>query len=234
MFSLRACVVVRRPPCSSFSRMGAGGFACHRGRAAAQRESLGGLQVGRYVSCVRGLMTSECLLCALVLILPLGCSRHAPSGRVAASATPVAPNMLDYSQWIHLDAEDLAEVGIGKAYGALLPQLRKYVVEPARIEEFTDANSPSYAVRCNGKEFVIYEPENQDKSWGRATFVFFTVVNDQLAESEYRFYAINGGNDLGGMFLTMEQAQAAQRGLRDKQDWPYLPNDQSPWYGQQH
>jgi hypothetical protein len=55
-----------------------------------------------------------------------------------------------------------------------------------------------------------------------------------LANSEYRFYAINGGNDLGGMFLMPAQAQAAQKALPNKRDWPYLPEDVPPWYGQYH
>jgi hypothetical protein len=62
----------------------------------------------------------------------------------------------------------------------------------------------------------------------------FTIVNDQLATSEYRFYAINGGNDLGGMFLTPAQAAAAQKTLPNRTDWPYFPRDEADWYGQYH
>jgi hypothetical protein len=143
--------------------------------------------------------------------------------------------VLDYDRWIHLDAEDLVETGIGKAYESLLSELRKYVVQPARIEELFDADTPRYSVKCGAKEFVIYGPELDDEyggSWGRATFAFFAIVNDQLAGSEYRFYAINGGNDLGGMFLTPSQALAARKTLPRKTDWPYLPTDEHPWYGQ--
>jgi hypothetical protein len=87
------------------------------------------------------------------------------------------------------------------------------------------------------KEFVIYAPELHDgglDSWGRATAAFFTIVNDQLANSEYRFFAINGGNDLGGIFLTPSQAAAAQQALPNKTDWPYLPKLEPDWYGQYH
>ena len=45
---------------------------------------------------------------------------------------------LDYVQWIHLDAEDLAEGGILKAYQSLLPELRRYVPEPAPVHEVID------------------------------------------------------------------------------------------------
>ena len=71
-------------------------------------------------------------------------------------------------------------------------------------------------------------------SWGRAAVAFFTIINDQMASSQYRLYAINGGNDLGGMFLTAAQAEAAQKALPNKADWPYFPKDEPEWYGQYH
>src|SRR5580692_11769466 len=99
---------------------------------------------------------------------------------------------LNYDDLIHLDAEDLAETGIGEAYKSLLPQLGKYVTQPARIEELIDNATPSYSVKCGAKEFVIYGPAADNRNtWGRATYVFFAIVNDQLAETNYRFYAIN-------------------------------------------
>ena len=144
---------------------------------------------------------------------------------------------LDYDQWIHLDAEDLAETGIREAYESLLSELLKYVPEVARVEEVIDNDTPRYSVRCGTKEYAIYGPEQDDdngNSWGRATVAFFSIVNDQLADSEYRFYAINGGNDLGGMFLTPADARAVQSSLPKRKDWPYLPADKPPWYGQDH
>jgi hypothetical protein len=141
---------------------------------------------------------------------------------------------LDYDRLIHLDAEDLAETGIGEAYNKLRPELGKYIREPARLEELIDANAPRYSVKCGEREFVIYAPGDEDESWGRATFALFTIVNDQLANSEFRLYAVNGGNDLGGMFLTPVQARTAQAGLPNKSDWPYLPDNVPPWYGQHH
>jgi hypothetical protein len=144
---------------------------------------------------------------------------------------------LDHDRWIHLDAEDLAETGIRKAYERLLPELRKYVPQPAPVEEIIDNDTPRYSVRCGSKEYAIYGPEldeADDNSWGHATFAFFHLVNGQLAGSEYRLYAINGGNELGGMFLTPAQARAAQDWLPKPRDWPYLPTDEPPWYGQYH
>lgn len=147
------------------------------------------------------------------------------------------PFDLDYDRRIHLDAEGLAETGIREAYEALLPELRKYVPQPAQVEEVIDSDTPSYSVRCGTKEYTVFGPELDEESghsWGRATFAFFSIINDQLAGSEYRFYAINGGNDLGGMFLTPVQARGAQDSLPDRRDWPYLPTDDPSWYGQYH
>ena len=144
---------------------------------------------------------------------------------------------LDYDQWLHLDAENLAEAGIREAYESLLPELRKYVPQPAEIEEVIDNKAGRYAVKSGAKEFVIYAPDLHDdggESWGRATVAFFTIVNDQLASSQHRFYAINGGNDLGGMFLTQEEAAAAQKAIPNKTYWPYFPKDEPDWCGQYH
>jgi hypothetical protein len=147
------------------------------------------------------------------------------------------PFTLDYDRWIHLDAEDLAETGIRAAYDSLLPELRRYVPHPAQVEEVIDNDTPRYSVRCGTKEYPIYGPEQEEEngnSWGRATYAFFSIVNDQLAGSEYCFYAIHGGNDLRGVFLTPAQARAAHDTLPNRGDWPYLPSDEPPWYGHQH
>ena len=145
--------------------------------------------------------------------------------------------MLNYNDLIPLDAEDLAECGIRNAYERLLPSLREYLREPAQLEEIIDNDLPIYSVKSCGKEYRIYVPdldEANDYSWGRATYAFFSIVNDQLNESPYRFYAINGGNDLAGMYLTEEQALDARKILSNKTDWPYLPTDTPPGYGQHH
>jgi hypothetical protein len=144
---------------------------------------------------------------------------------------------LDYDQMALLDAEALAEGGIGEAYQSLLPKLRQYVSQPVDIEEVIDDNAPRYAVRCRDREYVIYSPDLEDEegqSWGRATHALFSIVNDQLMNSQHRFYAINGGNDLGGMFLTPAEVEAAQKSLTGRTDWPYLPTLDDAWYGQHH
>lgn len=174
------------------------------------------------------------LLASFGFLLAVSCSPNMPPARTSASATPSEPAALDYEQSIHLDAEALAEMGIAEQYNALLPQLRRYVPSPAPIEELIDPDAPRYSVRCGQREFLIFEPGKEDESWGRATFAFFTLVNDQLAQSEYRFYALNGGNDLFGIFLTEAEAKTAQQAISTKRDWPYLPDDRAPWYGQHH
>ena len=144
---------------------------------------------------------------------------------------------LDYNKMLLLDAEDLAEGGILQAYQAVREILSRFVAEPAEIQELVDDDKPSYTVRCREQEYVIYSPALPDdagRSWGRATHAFFKIVNDQLAKSEYRLYAINGGNDLGGMFLTHTECEAARQSLPRKEDWPYLPTLEHPWYGQCH
>src|SRR3954452_2641345 len=144
---------------------------------------------------------------------------------------------LDYDEMVLLDAEALAEGGIGAAYELVLTSLQKFVAKPTAVREVVNNDLPSYSVKCGDKEFLIYSPDLDDsgcQAWGRATFALFMIVNDQLIHSDYRFFAINGGNDLGGLFLTTEQAEASWKTLRSKSDWPYLPSDGEPWYGQFH
>jgi hypothetical protein len=152
----------------------------------------------------------------------------------SGSRTPVADAVLDYDQLIPLDAEDLAEQGIGAAYVRLLPLLRQHVATPAAVHDLIDAETPSYGVRCADEDYLVYGPAmpgSDRESWGRATCIFFRIVNAQLDQA-IRFYAIGGGNDLGGMFLTAETAKRACSMLSRKSDWPYIPQFDPPWYGQ--
>ena len=97
--------------------------------------------------------------------------------------------------------------------------------------------APSYIIRSLGKEYPIYSPdleEGEGQSWGRATYTLFSIINEQMSQSSHRFYAINGGNDLGGIFLTPDKCEAAIKSLENKSDWPYIPANEHPWYGQHH
>ncbi|WP_455207431.1 hypothetical protein [Kaarinaea lacus] len=143
------------------------------------------------------------------------------------------PYELNYDNLIHLDAENLAEQGIKEAYEELKPNLKKYIEKPAEIIEKLDNNIPSYSVVCNGKNYEIYGSALvEGQSWGRAGYALFNIVNEQLKGQKVKFYAINGGNDLGGMILTEEEYNNAIKSLERKTDWPYIPTLEHPWYGQ--
>ncbi len=144
---------------------------------------------------------------------------------------------LNCNDAIYLDAEELAEGDIANRYESMLPRLRQFIQYPARIEEFRNDEVPSYSVRCGGSDFAICGPaldQGNSKSWGRATVALFCIVNEQLKNASHRFYAINGGNELLGLFLTPAEAVAAQKSLPNKCDWPYIPQDEEPWFGQFH
>ena len=142
---------------------------------------------------------------------------------------------LDYEQLIALDAESMAEAGIKDAYARVLPSLSKYVPQPAAIEEVIDRTNSSYAVRSPGVSYDIYSAgTSQEQSWANATFALFDLVNRQLAHHSHKLYAINGGNDLFGMFLSEDQYRGGIASLKKKSDWPYLPTLDAPWYGQPH
>lgn len=156
---------------------------------------------------------------------------------LSASPAPAGNFTLDYDQMITLDAEDLAEAGIKNAYEKLCAILKTYVSEPAAIAEKINNDLPSYSIIYAGDTYDIYSPtlsDAQGASWGRATYMLFMLINNQLRSSAVKFYAINGGNDLGGMFLTEQQAATARKNLTNKTDWPYLPTPEHPWYGQHH
>jgi hypothetical protein len=152
---------------------------------------------------------------------------------VVAASNAVAAE-LNYDAAIPLDAEALAETGLKAAYEELLPHLKQYVASPAAVTERVDHDAPSYSVSCRGIDYPIYAKNDGDESWGRATFAVFDIVNRQLAKTPYRFFAVNAGNDLFGIFLTPAQAEAAKKSLPRKLDWPYLPSATKPWYGQYH
>jgi hypothetical protein len=166
-----------------------------------------------------------CSIAALVAIV-VGCTR------------PEEPTVLNYDDMIILDAEDLGEGSIGSSYNEdILPVLRQHVASPAELVEELDAEAGSYKVTYQGQIYVIYCPGmdlSEGQNWGNASFALFDIVNRQIQSSSIKFYAINGGNDLGGMFLTEEAYNQAVKSLRRKEDWPYLPKQEHPWYGQPH
>ena len=158
---------------------------------------------------------------------------------VACSQAPSpATEVLDYADMVLLDAENLSEGGIGTAYRQkILPLLKRHVPAPAEVAEKLDADAPSYTVAALGRTYAIYAPQmdvSAGQNWGNATFALFDIVNRQMAGSAHRFYAVNAGNDLGGLFLTEETYRHAVSSIGSHRDRPYLPTRDPPWYGQPH
>jgi hypothetical protein len=151
----------------------------------------------------------------------LATSVYAHVGRVPDTGVAA----LDYDKSISLDAESLAEQGVKRAYEEMLPLLSSYIAKPEPIVETVDSEALTYAVSCQGKTYEIYNPKTERESWRRATYALFSIINDQLGDKPVKFYAINGGNDLLGMFLTQEEYTKAITALGpdNKQDWPYFP-----------
>ncbi len=144
---------------------------------------------------------------------------------------------IDYDKAIHLDAEELAEQGIADAYTKLLPELKHHVYAPLVVREYLNSDLPSYEIAAGSLHYQIYpSPHGGDEyeSWGNATYALFAIVNAQLQHSSVRFYAINSGNDLFGIFLTPAEAKRVRHSLARRQDWPYLPTDAPPWFGQEN
>ncbi|MDB5552018.1 MAG: hypothetical protein JWL86_2002 [Rhizobium sp.] len=137
-------------------------------------------------------------------------------------------------RFVPLDAEALAEGGIKERYEELLPELRKYVSDQVEIEEELGEYSDFYVVRANGREYRIYDDPDEQRSWGYATFAFFEILNENLADASVNFYALYGGNDLAGMFLTSEEMEEIRATTSNRQAWPYRPSMEDPWYGQFH
>ncbi len=90
---------------------------------------------------------------------------------------------LNYDNMLFLDAEDLAEVGIKKAYDSLADDLGRQISAPVEVREVVDNDAPSYLVRCGDQEYLICSPEapnDKGQGWERAAYAFFKIVNDQL------------------------------------------------------
>jgi len=149
---------------------------------------------------------------------------------------------LDYDQMIFLDAEWLAEGGVAEAYvEEILPRLSEYVSNPSEIQEVNTGETDGYdekaiySVTSDGDTYEIYGPELDDdegQNWGRAAHALFTIVNKQLQDQNVKLYAVNGGNDLGGFFLTVDQYEGAMKAIQKKSDRPYIVTLEHPSYGQ--
>jgi hypothetical protein len=145
------------------------------------------------------------------------------------------PAEIDYDRALHLDAEDLAEQGIQDAYRTIVPYLLQHAAQARPVTETIDSAHGHYSVAFDDHRYVICGPGVPEAdSWGRAAHALFSIANRQLTMSEVRFFALNGGNDLFGIFLSQAQAERARRTLPRKRDWPYLPTPDPPWFGMFH
>lgn len=152
-------------------------------------------------------------------------------------AAPAISQELDYSHAIQLDAEALAEQGMTDGYTKVQAALKAYGVVPLELTEILDSEKGLYSVTAGGQTQKISPSPlggGEGESWGVATAAFFEIVNRQLAKAPVKFYALNGGNDLMGIFLTERQVAMDKKNLNRRLDWPYLPEMQAPWFGQYH
>lgn len=147
---------------------------------------------------------------------------------------------IDYSRALHLDAEDLAEEGVLDAYDEIVPLLAEMGISARPVTSDLDISDGRYSVSFDGDLYEIDPggpPDDWDRqgdAWGRATYALFDIVNRQLAGTGIRLYAIDGGNELSGIFLTAAQAERARRALPRKTDWPYFPTSEPTWFGMFH
>jgi len=140
------------------------------------------------------------------------------------------------------DAENLAEGGVGEFLSELTSFLEQQEVHISRVEDLV--RDDEYKVLVGGQEHLIWNADELSRAetelgllWGMATVRTFALVNARLTQagSSERLYAVYGGNDLLGFFLT-EKLRDAVRGHADAtlESWPYLPKAEYPWFGQEH
>jgi hypothetical protein len=141
-------------------------------------------------------------------------------------------NPIDYDRMIALDAEDLAETGIAEAYERVGIEAKRLGVALAPIKEQDDPDEPSYSVQFGAKTYKVYDKHTDVvTSWENATWIFFEIVNAQMTNGPYRFYALMGGNDLHGIFMTDAEMAKVRGSSLKMRDWPYLPTANPPLYG---
>ncbi len=150
----------------------------------------------------------------------------------AASRAAENSDPLDYDQLLHFDAEELAEGGIAQAYERLKPMLRMFTASPLKeVHEYTDADG-SALVESDGKKYEIWRQDSaRGDGWLTAPNAFFSIINANLLDTEYRLYALYTGNDLSGIFLTGDQFRAAKAFHAKPLNRPYIPSLDPPSYG---
>lgn len=144
---------------------------------------------------------------------------------------------------IHLDAKVLCKFGMSGVYDLLIPKMKKLGIKPLQLKDHFNANGAFHSVSVDGKLIIVFDIEESEEDdeegrkelwWSRATPIFFQLVNFQLESISVRFYALYGGNDLHGIFLTQAEFEEMAEGAERPDDRPYIPNDIPPWFGQPH
>jgi hypothetical protein len=145
-------------------------------------------------------------------------------------------------RFFHADAEELAEGGILGFLGTIAPFLATEGVTVPEIQE--DLSEDRYRLKLASSDFEIYGPEDVAREatepgrvWAIATVRTFELVNQLLAttKSQERLYAVNGGNDLFGLFLTQAQfSEITSHAGSVAPGAPYQVQDDPPWYGDRH
>ncbi|MFM7348495.1 MAG: hypothetical protein ACKO01_03290 [Erythrobacter sp.] len=172
----------------------------------------------------------------IVVILLSAVAVAIPHNGNEVAAAP-AGDPIDYAKAIMLDAESLAEGGIGQAYALLIEQSTDLKVDWLPLDENFEGQEQgsdeglSYRVTLGGKtDFVFGSPPGQDH-WAMATATFFDIVNRQLVDRPFKFYALMEGNDLQAIALTEKEFAAAKRYHAGTRYGPYLPTKTPPHYG---
>jgi len=143
-----------------------------------------------------------------------------------ACSNSQAQSEFDYSRLIILDSESLCESGIEDAYDDVKTELSK-IIEPLEVTRF-EVENDDYIIKFNGQKFPVYiyaTDKSVEGCWQNATNIFFHIVNEQLKNSDKKFYAFYGGNDLFGGFLTPAEVNLIKaENPKSEYEWPYLPS----------
>ncbi len=177
----------------------------------------------------------------------LGFFRYAPSESVAAFKRGFQESSWtavfgETGRLFDADAEHLTEGGVGDFLRRLEPFLKGQGISLNQVED--DVSEEGYSVTVNGGRYKIYNTDEIQRSerqpgllWGLSSARAFATVNRLLegAGAEERLYAVNGGNDLFGFFLTPVLREAICRYPTVKPGGkPYLPTEEYPWFGEEH
>ena len=152
------------------------------------------------------------------------------------AAVPKSEWALNWDELIHLDVEELAEGGMTEAYDNLSSILERYVTQALTLTAIEFEDSDDYVVELNGKRWIIYDDNTQSSgdAWVNAAVAFFEIVNSQLTNSDWTFYAFYGSHDFSGMFLTQQEFDRARVKIPKKSDWPYMPTHDDEFNGRPH